>query len=301
METIWDQIRQPDELIVCDDFSDDLTIKILEEFKASVIFPVDIIRNESNQGTAYSFHKAIHHCKSDIIVFCDQDDEWLVDKLKRFEDIFAKDPTVSFIISNASIIDENSESLGYTLWDQRKFTPKWLQKFDGPDQIEIFLKRNVSTGMATAIKSSLREFYNENAIHLNHDALYIPLAFILNIKGALIDYPLTRYRQHSSQQYGAARLSGFRKIKYIRELKYTSLEKQCAILTGQLNLVKEIKGPLLTTNISLLEHKLNHSNFRLRLKETSLSQKIIMIFAELFKGRYLKFGTISNFFVDLFT
>ena len=50
LESFLSQTRQPDELIVCDDGSGDATLDILERFRQSAPFAVQIHRNETRLG-----------------------------------------------------------------------------------------------------------------------------------------------------------------------------------------------------------------------------------------------------------
>ncbi len=64
------------EVIVVDDFSDDATPEILEEYSDRIT----IIRNESNRGVSFSRNVGIEAAKGDWIAFLDSDDRW--DKFK---------------------------------------------------------------------------------------------------------------------------------------------------------------------------------------------------------------------------
>ena len=52
LESIQQQTRLPDELVVCDDRSTDQTVAIVREFAATVSFPVVIVENLQTLGSA---------------------------------------------------------------------------------------------------------------------------------------------------------------------------------------------------------------------------------------------------------
>jgi len=108
------QKRLPDELIICDDVSNDGTIEILEEFKKTAPFKVNIIENETNLGYTKNFEKALSLCSGDIVFFSDQDDVWLPDKISKIETVFKNNPDISLVIHNGELVNENLESTGLT-------------------------------------------------------------------------------------------------------------------------------------------------------------------------------------------
>jgi glycosyltransferase involved in cell wall biosynthesis len=81
LRTLSEQVRLPDELVVCDDGSTDCTQEILVKFTKSAPFPVRLIINDHRLGWRKNFLKAASICTSDYIAFCDQDDIWRLEKL----------------------------------------------------------------------------------------------------------------------------------------------------------------------------------------------------------------------------
>ena len=83
LESIQQQSRLPDELVVCDDRSRDQTVAIVREFATSVSFPVVIVQNPETLGSSRNFEKAIRLCTGDLIALSDQDDIWYPNRLQR--------------------------------------------------------------------------------------------------------------------------------------------------------------------------------------------------------------------------
>ena len=103
------QVRQPDELVICDDYSTDQTQTIIHEFSATSPFPVHTYLNEQNLGSTRSFERAIGLCTGDVIALCDQDDVWRNDKLKLIEEAFTNAPAVGLVFSDAEIVVAGEE------------------------------------------------------------------------------------------------------------------------------------------------------------------------------------------------
>src|SRR5436309_55568 len=97
--SIAKQTRQPDELVVFDDASTDSTPTILQSFAASSRFPVSISINPQQLGVSQNFGHAISACTGDVVAFCDQDDVWLPEKLRRIEQAFAGNDDLGFVFS----------------------------------------------------------------------------------------------------------------------------------------------------------------------------------------------------------
>jgi glycosyltransferase involved in cell wall biosynthesis len=119
LQSLADQIRLPDELVVGDDGSSDATLSIVEDFRAKAPFPVHIHRNKTNLGYARNFLATAKRCQGDWIAFCDQDDVWLENKLHETNAAIQSDPRPVMILQNSYICDEN-------LSHQRRIFPNFL-------------------------------------------------------------------------------------------------------------------------------------------------------------------------------
>ena len=74
LDSIAQQTRLPNELIIFDDASNDTTADIIRNFSQNVPFLVRLDINQERLGSTRNFEKAIRVCNSDIIFLCDQDD-----------------------------------------------------------------------------------------------------------------------------------------------------------------------------------------------------------------------------------
>jgi glycosyltransferase involved in cell wall biosynthesis len=104
ISSILKQIKDDDELIICDDKSADATVEILSSFQDERI---KIVVNDENLGFSKNFSKCISLAQGDIIFLSDHDDIWLPDKVEKYLEIFEEKSDVVSIMSNMEIIDQN--------------------------------------------------------------------------------------------------------------------------------------------------------------------------------------------------
>lgn len=87
LQSILNQTTRPDQLVILDDGSTDLTANICNDYCESFgqfLFQ----RNSSRLGPTANFMAAIAKCTGDIVVLCDQDDAWVPTKIERIVERF---------------------------------------------------------------------------------------------------------------------------------------------------------------------------------------------------------------------
>jgi hypothetical protein len=196
------QTRLPDELVVCDDQSQDETLQIIEAFAARAPFLVRWYANERNLGSTQNFERAIRQCDGDIIALSDQDDVWLPHKLEFTERIFLSDSAIGLVFSDAEIVRENLQPVGRRLWSYT-FPSAARRLVQRGRALEVLMKYNVVTGATMAFRSHYRSICLPIPAlsNLIHDG-WIALIIAGHSKIGMIPKPLLKYRQHPGQQLG---------------------------------------------------------------------------------------------------
>jgi len=105
LNSILAQSVLPTELIISDDASTDGTLSIVDEFARIATFPIVLLRNEARMGYSLNFSNAALKACSDIIIFCDQDDVWLPNKIEETLASFRNDPDALLTIHNITVVD----------------------------------------------------------------------------------------------------------------------------------------------------------------------------------------------------
>ncbi len=205
IESILNQSTPVDEIVVCDDGSNDNTLSIIESFHGDTTTDIRIYRNESNIGVCANFQKAIDLCHGDIIFLSDQDDVWFPDKVKVIMDYFAKNKDKQVVFSNGQLINDEGAIIDTTtLWGTIGFTSQAQKALTDGFGPELFSYENRATGATMAIR---RSFINENPFldfcndTILHDGALAMLGIATNGLG-YISQPLINYRIHTGQKVG---------------------------------------------------------------------------------------------------
>ena len=112
LESIVQQTRNVDEVIIQDDCSTDNTINVVKEFiKNNNLINWKIESNLQNKGYISTFKEAIKRSNGDIIILCDHDDEWVSNKVEIIEKSFNENDNVLVLATSFIKIDENGNEI----------------------------------------------------------------------------------------------------------------------------------------------------------------------------------------------
>ena len=202
LESILRQTSLPDELVVCDDGSDDDTLAVLSAFADKAPFPVHVHRNAERLRFSGNFAKCIGLCGGEIIVLTDQDDEWMADRVEQTRSAFAGDARLTFTFSDAPLIDEFSKPLGRSIFSGLTYPKEDRRRLETGDTMFPFLVRWAGLlGCTLAFRAKYRKFFLPLPEAWPHDTW---LTIVLSSLGpSLRQPPVTNYRQHAAQVIGA--------------------------------------------------------------------------------------------------
>jgi len=147
IDSILNQTFRDWELIICDDGSTDQTWKELQAY-AQKDRRIRILRNETNQGLAYSLNKAIAHAQSNILARQDADD---TSEPNRFEVQYAfvkEHPEYAIVGTSWNNIDENGDIwvthplekpvAKNLIWDGGFMHPSWMMRKDRLEKVGFY-------------------------------------------------------------------------------------------------------------------------------------------------------------------
>jgi glycosyltransferase involved in cell wall biosynthesis len=205
LNSIINQSRLVDEIIIYDDCSTDATVAIINEYIEKHPGLIQLFQNKKNLKSTKNFENAISQCNGDYIFLADQDDVWDYYKVEKIIAKFEGNESLEGIFTNGKLIDDNNETIPNTdMWESFCFFEKNLEK---PVDLLCLLKHhaNMVTGATLCIKKSIVDlilpFPDLTKKKFYHDEW---IAIILASRNSLdyINEYLISYRIHSSQQIG---------------------------------------------------------------------------------------------------
>lgn len=203
VESVVKQLSDGDELIIVDDKSSDGTLEIITSF-AQKNTRIRVLNNALNMGVKKTFEKALLNAVNDIIVFCDQDDIWLGNKLPKIKAAFI-DPRVSGYLSNAVVF-------GTDIPAGRLFFPS-----DYVPQLTVFdqFLRNDFIGCCLAFRRSMIHHALPIPNFISMHDWWIGVSCLMTGKLIYDPEPLIKYRRHCANVSSMSR-RGWRQVVWSR-------------------------------------------------------------------------------------
>lgn len=202
LNSILNQTKPVDEIVICDDISSDETHDIINQYCNKFPNIIKFHINEINLRSVKNFEKAISLCTGDIIFLSDQDDNWLPEKVADIVHYFELNPQISVVATNGNCINENSELINdFLIWDVPQLFIDNKIHLDYYYLISCFF--NIATGATMALRS---KFISECVPfplipNFHHDEW---IARVASSKGQFSFLPkkYINYRIHDEQQVG---------------------------------------------------------------------------------------------------
>ena len=113
LDSIYEQTKRPDEVIICDDGSGDRTLPLIEDFiqKHHLEGKWNLRRNPENLGYLANFYYACSLCTGDIVFFADQDDVWYPEKLEKMYSVFEQQKNAKVVCCKFGLIDAEGNKI----------------------------------------------------------------------------------------------------------------------------------------------------------------------------------------------
>lgn len=181
LESLAQQTRLPEELVVTDDASSDGTAELVERFAASAPFRVRLERNPTNLGFNANFNRAVSLASGDLVFISDQDDIWYPDKIAAAADFLERRPGLAAAINDEDLADGAARPLGATFLGN-------VRKLGYDDLYHV-------AGCCTVMRKELAALLLPFPAIGNYDGWIAQVADRLALRGVL-DRPLQLYRRH---------------------------------------------------------------------------------------------------------
>lgn len=203
LDSLLNQVYQNFKILIRDDGSYDNTLNIISFYAKSNPQQISYLDLDSiNIGVLKSFERLLTLSTSNYIMFCDQDDVWLPDKIGKtlnlMQESEAKYVDKPILIhTDLTVVDQKLNIIHESFWKYSRISPELLTNFN------YLGVCNAVTGCTSMINKKAKEIclpFSEYA--LMHDS-WLALNIAKNGNIALINEPTILYRQHDKNQIGA--------------------------------------------------------------------------------------------------
>ena len=231
LESILNQTRIPDEVLIFDDQSTDKTQEIITEFiknnKLGSFWHFEV--NKVNKGCVCNFLDGAKRAEGDLIFYADQDDIWARKKIEIMEKGFFLHPEMMACYCLRHFIDAEGKeiTLKFQNMTNVRVHTKGFQKLS----LNEAVKYNKSPGLCLAVRKSLIDETCDMILenNLTHD---LPIGTVAAIYNGyyVLNKKLVYYRQHEKNVSSA---------RYNIKSRLTNLDKQ---IEGRIARLKQMKA-----------------------------------------------------------
>ncbi len=206
-------------ILVVDDGSSDATLTIVSSLAKSDGKISFFAGGDSPLGVVGNFSRGLKLTCAPYVMFCDQDDVWLPNKIKlSLHAVVGVESSVGRHIpvltySDLKVVDSRLQVLADSFWAYQGIPESWGERFSQ------LLVQNVAAGCTMLFNRALVEkacpFPGQIMMH---DWWMLLVAHVF---GKVVRQPqtLVLYRQHSSNQIGAKKLSGVLFFQFVPLLR----------------------------------------------------------------------------------
>lgn len=155
LDSLLGQSFQDFEILVRDDGSTDGTLDVLKEYQERFPEKIRLLSSTGRLGVVGNFSALLEAAAADYLLFSDQDDIWLKDKVKLTYEALIKGEaaygksTPLLVHTDLTVVDSNKNIISPSFWQFSTLDPVKGQA------LNRLLVQNVVTGCATGINRAL--------------------------------------------------------------------------------------------------------------------------------------------------
>lgn len=300
LDSLANQTLPPDEIVICDDGSNDGTREFLEEYSRSSQLPISLHFNDHNLGYCRNFEKCASLCSREVVFFCDQDDIWVPEKIETFMKEF-EDEQIGLVLSEADLIDSSGTARGILLSESWGLDGRKCKPLLEGNAINFVLQYSNWVGMSMAYRNTFSKYLFPYLQTKGHDLWTLRIVGSI-AKARFILQPMVHYRIHGKNTFGTdlCKRSIFNSFEYARRPECTEVNIQYAEEFEEV-LERLSEFPDIFPSKVLEEYRgkrLHHLNrYLLRTRKIN---KWLGILRETLTGRYFRYGKgIKNIGMDV--
>ena len=261
LDSIINQTYHNWNLLIRDDNSTDRTLEIIQDYQKKDNRIKLLKDNKGNLGIVKNFEELLKNSESEFIMFSDQDDIWIENKLDMYLKMIEKIKNKGFMIhSDAILFDKNKSNILKDTFISKKAINKGLENV-----FFNYFVQGATILISKEIKNFILPFPKEAYLHDR----YIHLISELFFERVFINQALIYYRQHDNNQIGAKNtLKTLLSKRYFDKQDYQLIK---AIYDKYNNLLTTDKKKLIEEYFEITDIKKNRFNRFLNLKKSKIS------------------------------
>ena len=195
LDSIINQTYHNWNLLIRDDNSTDRTLEIIQDYQKKDNRIKLLKDNKGNLGIVKNFEELLKNSESEFIMFSDQDDIWVENKLDMYLKMIEKIKNKGFMIhSDAILFDKNKSNILKDTFISKKAINKGLENV-----FFNYFVQGATILISKEIKNFILPFPKEVYLHDR----YIHLISELFFERIFVNKALIYYRQHGDNQIGA--------------------------------------------------------------------------------------------------
>jgi glycosyltransferase involved in cell wall biosynthesis len=196
-------------IIIRDDGSSDGTLEIVEKYQTRHPGIIEILPTQGNLGYFGSFMKLLSHSTAPYVMFCDQDDIWMKEKISISFSVIqhceAQWPGVPILVhTDLTVVDSRLGLISMSKWRDLRWFPDTYVRDSKSLMVVPLVSGNTCIFNSRAREASLEKV---EAIY-SHD-WWVALRTMVS-GGRIVNLPFSTilYRRHQKVASGASRLVG---------------------------------------------------------------------------------------------
>lgn len=193
LQSIIDQSRKPDEIVIMDDGSSDGTVAIVKKLITDSDINCKLYVNKKNIGWRANFINGFHHATGDIVFCTDQDDIWCKDKIEAMANVLENEPQVNVLACNLVPLYEKSASKIADFY-VNNYGQRSLVKVSIFDRGLTMLRPGCTLCFRKKLLNLIDLIWEE---HLAHDEVIWAIGLVTESL-FILNKPLMYFRRHSS-------------------------------------------------------------------------------------------------------
>ena len=222
LESIIEQSRQPDFILIRDDGSNDESAALIEQFIQE--YPETDIRlmQGENLGFRQNFRLLLESCDADWVFLSDQDDRWHPERMERMLETIKAHPEIGLLASSFEFMNQNSQVyhvIQKNGWSNQNLIPRSIHagSLEKISLDELIFHNYFQGCSMAASREIIQDYLSSDNPDLPHDWM-LSLCAARKYSLFFLNEPLFDYRIHQDNTIGlpqGSRFTLFQRLKTI--------------------------------------------------------------------------------------